>query len=348
MTAGKPSRALSTLSPVPGNLRTPEAMRTAAETMRMSEIVRMEAKTRLAQEVTRALEKDRRFLRDVRKETAESWSTAGLEPKILEEKLRQRRAAGEDISAVYPAFKDYIPPIVYGKQARGNERDEKQRLIELQLDMSSGVGARVPIQRNEESDDDELNPYVKEEDEKGEDTPTSDSSALRGIKRDTSSTKGSPAAQRYSEIPPASSKRRGARTTTPRRISDTDSNENEEYESDSESSVSSSSSDSEDDGPNVPLIAVIRGQPIPKDLPTPVPSRAVMRRRKHRITRDPNNTLIAVFRGGEIVKKHDPADVEWVWVEKKGMVPKKRVRETGHQVGSCGQEDKHKSKKAKV
>ena len=324
--------------------------------MRMSEIVRMEAKTRLAQEVTRALEKDRRFLRDVRTKTKETLSTEGLEPEELEKKLVdaamaklvERRAAKEDVGAFYPAFRDYVPPVVYGKQVRGDERDERQKLIELQLDMSSGVGARVPTQRNEESDDGELNPYVKEEDEKGEDTPTSDNSALRGIKRDTSSTKGSPAAQRYSEIPPASSKRRGAKITTPRRISDTDSNENEEYESDSESSVSSSSSDSEDDGPNVPLIAVIRGQPIPKNLPTPMPSRAVMRRRKHRITRDPNNTLKAVFRGGEIVKKHDPADVEWVWVEKKGMVPKKRVRETGHQVGSCGQENKHKSKKAKV
>ena len=72
-----------------------------------------------------------------------------------------------------------------------------------------------------------------------------------------------------------------------------------------------------------------------------------MRRRKHRFTKDPNNTLKAVSRG-EIVKKYDPADFEWVWAEKKGMVPRKRVRETGAEVETRGQENKEKNKKAKV
>ena len=72
-----------------------------------------------------------------------------------------------------------------------------------------------------------------------------------------------------------------------------------------------------------------------------------MRRRKHRFTKDPNNTLKAVSRG-EMVKKHDPADFEWVWVEKKGMVPRKRVREAEGQVEARGQGDKNNNKKAKV
>lgn len=322
----------------------------------MSEIIRMEAKTRLTQEVTRALEKDRRFLRDVRTKTKATLSTESLQPDALENKLAdaamakliERREAKEDVGAFYPAFRDYVPPVVYGKQVRGDERDEKQRLIDLQLDMSSSVGARVSAQRNEESDDDEPNPHFKkEEDKDGEDAPTSENSALRGLTREISSTKRRPAAQRYSEMPSASSKRRSARPTTPRHSSVTESNKNDEYESDPESQDTASSSESEDDDPNIPLIAVIRGQPIPKDPPTPTPSRATKRRSKHRFTRDPSNTLKAVSRG-EMDKKHDPADVEWVWVEKKGIVPRKRVRETGAEVETRGQENKNKNKKAKV
>jgi hypothetical protein len=348
MAIGKPSRALSTLSPVPDNLKTPEAMLTSTEQKRMTEI-RAEAKKGLTQEVTRLLKNDRLVLNDVRKKTKEELSTQGLEPDALEnklvdaalKKLAQRRELGQDVGSRFPAFKDHVPPVVYGKHARS---DDKKRLIEMQLDMSGG---RARVQRDEESDDEELNPYLKKEGPEDESTPTSDNSALTGTTRETSSTKRHPAAQRYSEIPSASPKRRSTRTTTPRHSSDTQSNENYEYESDSENEDSASSSETEDDDLNIPLIAVIRGQPIPKDIPTFIPSRAIVRRRKHRITKDPSNTLKAVSRG-EIVKKYDPADVEWVWVEKKGMVPRKRVRETGAEVETREQENKEKNKKAKV
>jgi hypothetical protein len=335
-------------------------MVTAAEEEQMGE-TRAEARTRLTREVARLLAKDRQPLVDARRRTEKAWSTAGLEPDVLEQKLvnaaldklMQRRAAGQDISAVYPAFKDYVPPFVYGKGIRGDQ--ERQELIELQLDIGYG---RVP-RRDVESDDEEPNPYLKKEE--GEETPTTEDSGHRQsmnkyepLRRDLGMF--SKSAKAALPIP----KQQTESTASPRHRSVTEpssENENDEYESnlsDLESSSeedSESASDSEDDSP-VTLVAVLRGQPIREDLTPPEPSKSAMRRRKHRPTKTTNNALVAVLRG-EIVQNHD-LDVEWVWMEKKGFAPKKRVRggggggEAGPKVETQGQENKHKNKKARV
>lgn len=119
ITADKPSRTLSTLSPVPENLRTPDAMATPASRLRNSEN-RLAAKKDLKREVTRLLNNDRNALRDARNKAEDLWYRLDLEPDVLEEKLvtaamdklAERRAAGQDIGAVYSAFENYIPPIV--------------------------------------------------------------------------------------------------------------------------------------------------------------------------------------------------------------------------------------------
>jgi hypothetical protein len=334
MTASKPSRALSTLSPVPDNLKTPDAMRTTAEIRGTRE----EGKKILKREVSRLLGKDRQALLEARRKAEKALSTAGLEPEMLEQKLAdaalnkltQRRLANQDISAVYPAFRDYVPPIVYGNDAWGDQ--ERGELIERQLDMSGCARARV--QRHEESDDEEPNPYLKKE-EPGEERPAV-GSALSGITREIRFTKREASAQRYSEAIEA-------RTTSPRHSS-------EEYASDSEDSTDlESESESEDEEDlNVPLVAVLRGQPLPKDLPPPTPSKSKVRS-KHRLATGANTAFQAVLRGQLPKSKQDPSEIGWVWVAKKGMVPRKRVRggETGPpEIEDCSQEHKHK--KAKV
>lgn len=267
--------------------------------------------------------------------------------------IQYRKDRGHHVSSKYPVFTDYTPPNVEGRRATPKDA---QFLVYKQIDLLESQGSRGV--RDEESDDEEPNPYLKKEE--GEETPTIEDSAhhqsmnkyepLRrnlGIFSKSAST----------ALPPP--KQQTKSTTTPRHRSVTElssENENDEYESDlsdlesSSEEDSESPSDSEDDSP-VSLVAVVRGQILPKDQPLPTPSKPT-KRRKHRPSKTTNNGLVAVLRG-EIVQNHDPADVEWVWVEKEGFTPKRRVRgggggEAGSKIETRGQENKHKNKKARV
>lgn len=367
MTADKSSRALSTLSPVPDVLRTPSSTIPSTETRNMSE-TRAEAKERLKLDVNRLLDKDRMVLHEVRKRTQSAWSAVDLKPDVLEQKLvsaaldklTQRRAAKQDISAVYPASKDYVPPAVHGKSARGDQK--KQELIERQLDMSFGVRGRV--QRNEESDDDEPNPYLKKEED--QDTSAVENSALRGISPEISSTKRKTPAQRdfgvigkSERISSAASKQRSTKTRMRQPSSDAEPEENEDYKSDSEDSSSSSpspdnESEEEEEEPYVPLAAVLRGQTRPEDIIPYVPSKETLRvqrlaaiRRRIQLAKKTDNGVRAVLRG-QMEKKSDDddANVKRAWVAGKGFVSKKRVR--GTEGGEDRGQEQKKNKKAKV
>jgi hypothetical protein len=181
MTVDSTMRASSTLSSVPDIPDAPISMDSYAEKKLMSD-KRVDARAKLTRDVNRLLQNDRIVFRDARKKAEKTWSTADLEPDVLEQKLVKaaldkstaRRAANMGTSAVYPAFREYISPAVYGKTSRGDvsDKEERQRLIELQLDMSCGVQTRAQL--HEESDDEEPNPFMKKE-EGGDELETKNS-----------------------------------------------------------------------------------------------------------------------------------------------------------------------------
>lgn len=352
MAVGTPSRAISTLSPAPSNLKTPEAMATSAQRLRTSEN-RLAAKKDLKAKVAHLLTRDRNAIRDARNKAEDLWYRADLEPDVLEEKLvtaamdklAERRAAKTDIGAIYSAFENYIPPIVYGKDARGDQ--ERQELIEVQLDMLFGGCDRG--QRDEESDDDEPNPYLKKQE--GEASQHLDQIPAYVPSQKAAATKTKTGFER--DI--GSQGRRGtAKATVPESSTTENNDENEEYESLSEdeyesdstsdtSSSSSSDGESEDVSP-IPLMAVTRGQPLPTGPPPPAPSRATISRLKHIrfARRNPNNRFQAVIRGETVDKKKHDADVE-----KKGVVSRKHGRGETEGLESEERRVERKGKKSK-
>jgi hypothetical protein len=129
------------------------------------------------------------------------------------------------------------------------------------------------------------------------------------------------------------------RASTARDTSITES-DNDEYTSPAEAESESEfeSEDEEDDNDQrVPLVAVTRGLTLLKDPPASTTSTV---KPKHRFNTGTDFEFKAVLRG-QIVSEQE-SDVEWIWVEKKGMTPKKRGQET--EVEHRGQEHK----KAKV
>lgn len=358
MTAAKSSRAPSTLSPVPDVLRTPSSTVPSTETNNTGE-TRAEAKKELKRELHRLLSKDRNAIRDVRLKTKKTWTAAGLEPAVLEQKLvnaamdklMQRRTAGQDVGAVYEAFKDYVPPIVHGNDARGDQ--EKQDLIERQLDIWFGVRSRV--QRDEESDDEEPNPYLKKQE--GENPQDLSQIPVYVPRRPAAA---ATANGKMSNERDAVSQRR--RSTTRATVSNSsvtgendDREENEEYKSDSEDRSESETPESEEEEePYVPLAAVLRGQTRPEDIIPYVPSKGTLRvqrlaaiRRGIQLAKKTDNGVRAVLRG-EMEKKSDDddANVKRAWVAGKGFVSKKRVR--GTEGGEDRGQEQKKNKKAKV
>ena len=323
MTADNSKRATSTPSAAPNMPCLPETTNSAtrewAENKRLAA-----AKQTLKDDIDRYLKNDQQGIWTARsrlRKTA-AWILADplQQESMLKEAaldaIRYRKDRGKHVSSFYPMFIDYIPPIVEGK--RSNAKDElKESLTFQHIDLLDPQGFRGV--RDEESDDEEPNPVLKKEE--GEDTPPTENNSRRQIRHRIESlrrdlgmfSKGSKTAL-------STSKQRSTRTITPRPTSVTNP-DNDEYESDSEElsdlesdseEDSASASDSEDETP-IPLFAVIRGQPIPKDLPSSLPSKPTKRRRKRRLTKNTNNGLVAVTRG-EIVQKPNPADIEWVWV----------------------------------
>lgn len=354
-------RATSTPSVGPNMLCTPDSTTSAANDSVVSKTT-TEARLKVKSDIERHLKNDQHAILYARTRVrkAADWDSldGGKQERILKEAalnaIQYRKDRGTHVSSFYPVFKDYTAPNVEGKRTRSKDI-LKEFLLNKQIDLLESQGSRGI--RDEESDDEEPNPFLKKEE--GEETPTIEDSAHRQsmnkhepLGRDL----GMFSKSAKAALPPP--KQQTKSTTTPRHRSVTEpssENENDEYESDlsdlesSSEEDSESASDSEDDSP-VSLVAVLRGQPIHEDLTPPTPSKSAMRRRKHRPAKITNNTLVAVLRG-EIVQKHDPADVEWVWMEKKGFTPKKRVRgggEAGPKVETRGQENKHKNKKARV
>ena len=238
-----------------------------------------------------------------------------------------------------------------GKLGRRTRR--RNTLTFKQIDLLESQGCRTS--RDEESDDDEPNPFLKKEE--GEDVPAKEGSMRRGTEPASRSIESGSPAERYSNS--------GKRATKPAlptlkhrsaRIAGTSCSTNytapdtsDEYESDSEDLTDleseSEASDSDTEDPNVPLVAVLRGQPLPKYLPPPAPSKSKVAP-KHRLATSKTCAFQAVLRGQIAKPKHDPSEkIEWVWVAKKGMTPKKRVAETE---GGEDQGLKIKQKKAKV
>ena len=355
MTIHSTRRASSTLSSVPDMLGTPISLDSYAKERLMSE-KRVDDRAKITHKIKRLLENDRLAFRDARKKAEKALTSAVLEPDVLEQKLvdaafdrlTQRRRAGIDVSTDYPVFKDYIPPAIHGRDAKGlADKHERQRLIALQLDMLCSIRDRT--NSHEESDDEEENPYLKKED--GEDMPVVRDSVRRSTKCDTGPTKRDMAAQKdwsmMKGTRPAlpTLRRRSTRTITPRHSSDIEHDDDEytsateaETEVGSESEPDSESENEEgEDCPRVPLVAVTRDLPLLKDQPTSTKSTMIP---KHRFATNTESTFKAVILG-QIISEHD-SDVEWVWVEKKGMTPKKRARTTE------GQELAHDHKKAKV
>lgn len=100
----------------------------------------------------------------------------------------------------------------------------------------------------------------------------------------------------------------------------------------------SESEDSDTEELNIPLVPIIRGQAKSKVRP------------KHRLATSKTCALQAVSRGQIIRPKFAADEVEWVWVDKKGMVPRKRFYggETGPPEIEARGRQEHKHKKLKV
>ena len=355
-------RATSTPSTAPNMLCTPVSTTSAARDSVESKIA-TEARLKVKSDIERHLKNDQHAILTARTRVrkAANWDTLddGKQERMLKEAalnaIQYRKYRGTHVSSFYPVFMDYTAPNVEGRRTRSKDT-LKEFLLNKQIDLLESQGSRGI--RDEESDDEEPNPFLKKEED--EDTPTTEDSAHRQsmnkhelLRRDL----GIFSRSAKAALPPP--KQQTKSTTTLRHRSVTEpSSENDVYESDLSDLKSSGEEDSEsasdsegEDQKNIPLVAVLRGQIPPKDQPIPTPSKPT-KRRKHRPTKTTNNSLVAVLRG-EIVQKHDP-DVEWVWVEKKGFTPKKRVRggggggETGPEVETRGQENKHKNKKTRV
>ena len=351
--------ATSTPSTTPNMLCTPDSTTPAARDSVENKST-TEARLKVKSDIERCLQNDQRAIWNARAKVrkAANWDLLDhvqqehMQKKAALDTIQYRKERGNHVSSKYPVFTDYTPPNVEGRRSNSKD-DPKESLVYKQIHLLESHGSRGV--RDEESDDEEPNPYLKKEE--GEETPTIEDSAHRQStykKEPLRRNLGIFSRSAKAALPPP--KQQTKSTTTPRHRSVTEpsENENDEYESDlsdfesNSEEDSESASDTEDDSP-VSLVAVLRGQPIHKDLAPPTPSKSAMRRRKHRFAKNTSNGLVAVLRG-EIVQKHDP-DVEWVWVEKKGFTPKKRVNgggEAGPEVETQGEENKHKNKKAKV
>ncbi|GAB7335245.1 hypothetical protein MBLNU13_g07659t1 [Cladosporium sp. NU13] len=356
MTAANSKRATSTPSAAPNISYIPGSTTYAARDSTENKTT-AEARLRAKDDIERYLKNDQQAIWNARAKVrkAAGWDRLGdaQQERILKEAaldaIQYRKDRGIHVSRFYPEFADYTPPIVEGKRA--NSKDEKEFLLYKQLDLLESQGFRRV--RDEESDDEEPNPFLKKEE--GGDTPPIEDRSRRRIKHEIDLLRRDLATFKKGSKPaPPTLKQQIKRTTTPLSNSAPKPEENDEHESalsdlESESSASCSASESEEDEDrkNTTLVAVLRGQPLPKDLTTLTPSKPTkrLRRRKHRPTKI--NGLVAVFRG-EIVKKEDPdTEIEWVWVYKKGLAPRKRVRgsgdETGLEVEARGQENKNKN-----
>ncbi|KAM0706789.1 hypothetical protein Q7P35_006119 [Cladosporium inversicolor] len=198
------------------------------------------------------------------------------------------------------------------------------------------------MQRDEESDDDEPNPYLKKQE-------AEDSQRLERIPAYTPRQKAAVAKGETGD-------ERDSGSQVPDSSIVGKNDENDEYESSSEAdsdsdstsdTSSSLSSDSESDSstPYFPLVAVLRGQTLPKDyVPPKGLSRAKKRRLKHirYARRNPNNRFQAVIRGEVVEEKHD-TDID----EKKGVVSRNRGRGEAGGLGGEGRGLGRKGKKSK-
>jgi hypothetical protein len=370
-------RASSTPSAATNMSYTPDSTTSAAR-QRFENKMSTEARQKLKDEIEHAIKNDYIAIRTARNAAKTVRGYDDLDDRQRERKqkeaaldaIQRRKDRGLHVSSFYPVFVDYVPPAADGKMRAKDE--EKDYLMYEQIHQLQSQGVRRV--RDEESDDEEPNPFLLKKEERG-DTPANEDSALRGTSPDTRSTKRKTPAPKSSggigkseQVSSAATKQRSKKARTQQLRSDSsrtkhehdsDSEDLSDPESQSEEEQDSYPDDDDDESekepPNTPLVAVLRGAPIPKNLAPYVPSKETLRlqrlaaiRRRQQLAKKENNGLVAVLRG-QIEKKPDEdvdTNVKQVWVMGKGFVSRKRVREAEGGEGR-GQEQK-RSKRAEV
>lgn len=350
MTIADMKRTTSTLSPAPDMLQSPISAGSSAQES-MAILARAEARLKHKPIIFRHLGNDKNAIEYARKKANETWSTVmsgpRLEQKLVDaalDKIQYRKVEGSHVSCHYPVFKNYVSPYAYGKSGRGDV--ERDRLIERHLDTLCGRLGRAYSE--EEDDDEELPPSLKKQEGEGEQelmdvpdfvqtpkaTPIELSLKDQGYPRKT-----------QKSYHPSRTTRSTMQASSPVENDNGDeseSNSNSDSDSDADSNADSEGAeqDNEDesDEEDVPMVAVSRSLPLLKDMP--VPTKATLKP-KHRFSTSTEGGLKAVSRGWVASNDDESIDVEWIWVEKKGLTPKKRVREDV-------EDGNPKSKKAKV
>ena len=330
MTVANEKRPTSPLSATQNMPYTPETTTSAARE-RFQNRLSSEAKKKLKDDIDRRLKKDSAAVWNTRSRARRAPEWDHLDPQRQERTLKDeamdairiRKERGQHVSCVYPLFADYVPPIVEGRKT--NKDPLKESLMYKQIDLLESQGYRGV--RDEESDDEEPNPFFKKEG--GEETPAVERKSFRQHTREIESLRQGLARFKEDTKPvlATTTQRSSARTASPRHSSDT-SPSNDEYESDSEHStdLDSEPSDSDTEDLNIPFVAVLRGQPLTKHLPPPTPSRSKARP-KHRLATSKTSAFQAVLRGHlPTPKPSAPSEIEGIWVAKKGMTPRKRFR----------------------
>lgn len=341
MTAANMKKASFTLSPVPETTRDHLGKEALAH-----------AKGVCRTEINRRLQNDRTAIFAARREAKTFHDWAALQPQKRDEiqqaaalrKIEERKRKYHHVSHYFPIFKDYVPPVAYGKVS--SEDSEKEDLINKQLESLEHVRARVPHHEEEEGDDEEMMPpSVK----KQEDDNTQELREIPrfGRKREARSTPLSLNDQGCSQKTSQWNNSSITTRSTVRDSSSTKSENEDEPESESKSECESESeveADSEDAGEvgedeedYVPMVAVSRTLPLLKDMPASTKDTPAVKHRFSTVC-----TERGVSRGWVASTDDGGSDIEWVWVEKKGFTPKKRARD-------ADVEDRDQtSKKAKV
>jgi hypothetical protein len=369
-------RASSMLSAATNMSYSPESANSAARE-RFEHNRRSTDREKRKDDIERRLQNDKQAIWAARAKVrkAAAWDSLDqrqqerLQKEAALETIQLRKDRGQHVSSVYPVFADFLPAIAEGK--RSTTKDvQKDVLVFKQLDLLEGQDFRA--HRDEESDDDEPNPFSKKQED--ENPPDLRQIPAYVPKRPAAAAaaNGKMANERDGDKTAGSQRRRSAARV---KVSNSSANgdnddreENEDYKSGSEelsqleseteekqdSYPNDDDNDSEEESPNAPLVAVLRGAPIPETLIPYTPSKETLHiqrlaaiRRRQQLAKNADHGLVAVLRG-QIKKKpdeHVDTDIKRVWVAGKGFVSRKRVREA-EGVEDRGQEQK-KNKKSK-